>query len=500
MRAQMNARSGRWTVFFLTGLANLALFLSAAHAAPQIKPVQNAIKAPTLNTQTGAFHFEAATVLPSKVQGQVMSSGVQWTCKGNVCTTRVKYPGFGVKACHALALQIGQVRSFRLTKQPPTLVPIKGYPFRADKIAKCNQGISVPKSTTFNSRLSSPVIGGVAVLNTGTIGSGTQAGQAASRAGKIGEAGNRMKQIKELERLNDLGTPADQAMGRGAAGRQDCSHSANRAKCLRDNMNAGNAPAGPSGGSMRDCIMGSNPQNCFNSGGGKRPGQLNAGPSDPRGQIKDPRGVASGDSDQEPVGVWIRGGSRTERRGDQGRTEYTSEYRHNTDGTTDTVYVRTTYRERETQSDVVLFERVTKTKRNARGEIIENSSDASDPDRPYEMRSPAPDTPPDSDPAGQSAPDTASGGAPDNCNRDLVTGRCKNPQPDPKGATSQPGPGGENTGGILGRNTPKTDIGAAINCGDVNNDACNRAGVGLNNAARPLDMKDPGPAPGAAPH
>jgi hypothetical protein len=64
--------------------------------------------------------------------------------------------------------------------------------------------------------------------------------------------------------------------------------------------------------------------------------------------------------------------------------------------------------------------------------------------------------------------------------------------------TSQPGAGGD--GSILGRNTPKTDVGAAINCGDVNNEACNRAGAGLSNRAKPLEHKDPGPTPGGSPH
>jgi len=104
------------------------------------------------------------------------------------------------------------------------------------------------------------------------------------------------------------------------------------------------------------------------------------------------------------------------------------------------------------------------------------------------------------DAGGEAAPDSASGSAPDNCNWNPALGKCMTNRPNPKGMTSQPGPDGENTGGILGRNTLKTDVGAAINCGDASAEACNRAGAGLSNRAKPLDHKDPGPTPGSAPH
>ncbi|PHS27745.1 MAG: hypothetical protein COA85_04610 [Robiginitomaculum sp.] len=321
-------------------------------------------------------------------------------------------------------------------------------------------------------------------------------GQSASRAKTIGETSNRMKQAKELQRLHDLGTPMGQAMGGGAAaGRQDCSRSSDRAKCLHDNMNAGKSPAGPSGGGMRECIMGANPQNCFNSGGGKRTGTLSAGPGDPRDQIKDPRSVAADEGDgsitvgeYHSAAISAQGGWQTSiHDGQVVRRRYLA------DDNGDEIIETITYNEdnysthaanvyhRDGSEDIYVVEL--------------NSLDGEESSTHTHMRARG-----GAGASGQTAPDTASGGAADHCNRDMVTGRCKNPRPNPKGMTSQPGPDGENPGGILGRNTPKTDVGAAINCGDASSEACNRAGAGLSNRAKPLDHKDPGPVPGGSPH
>ncbi len=435
-----------------------------------------------------AYDFEVRTVYPSKVQGQVSFSKVAWNCQGNICTTQVKYPGFGVSACHALAMKVGPIHSFRLTKQPPTVVPVKGYPLSAAQISRCNQGVSAPKNMKVNTRLNTPVIRTAPVYNAGS------AGQGANRAKQIGEASNRMKQAKELQRLHDLGSPIDQAMG-GASGRQDCSQSADRAKCLRDNLNAGKAPAGPSGGGMRDCIMGANPQNCFNSGKAKRPGSLSAGPGDPRDQVKDPRGMAADDGDGSiTVGeyhsgaVRVQGGWQTSFHDGQ-----VVRQRQLTDENSDEIVETVTYSDDGTSTHAANV-------RHQDGSediyVIElNSLDGVESETHSRIRAHG-----GAGASGQAAPDSASSGPADNCNWNPALGRCMKPAPDPRGNTSQPGPDGQNTGGILGRNTPQTDVGAAINCGDASNEACNRAGAGLSSGAKPLEHKDPGPTPGSAPH
>ncbi len=472
-------------------LAALVVFMGlsgASRATAQIGAPKGLNVLTKINVN--AYGFEVRTVYPSKVQGQVSFSKVAWNCQGNICTTQVKYPGFGVSACHALAMKVGAIHSFRLTKQPRTVAPVKGYPLNADQIARCNQGISSPKKMKVNTHL------GVSALNTPIAGNANAVGQGAQRAKTIGEAGSRMKQAKALQRLHDLGTPQDQAMGGGAAaGGQDCSHSADRAKCLQDNMNAGKAPSAASGGGMRECIMGANPQNCFNRGRSNRPGTLSAGPGDPRDQVKDPRGMAADDGDGSiTVGeyhsgaVRVQGGWQTRMHDGQ-----VVRRRYLADENGDEIIETVTYSDDGTSSHAANVHHQDGSEDIYVVEL--NNLDREESSTHTHMRARG-----GAGASGQAAPDTASGGAADHCNRDLVTGRCKNPRPDPQGNTSQPGPDGENTGGILGHNTPKTDVGAAINCGDASAEACNRAGAGLSSGAQPLEHTDPGPTPGGAPH
>ncbi len=478
-------------------LATLVVFMGlsgASRATAQIGAPKGLNVLTKINVN--AYGFEVRTVYPSKVQGQVSFSKVAWNCQGNICTTQVKYPGFGVSACHALAMKVGPIHSFRLTKQPPRVVPVKGYPLSATQISRCNQGVSAPKNIKINT--SAPA------LNTRIDGTGTTVGEGAKRAKAIGEASDRMKQAKELQRLRDMGTPMGQAMGGGAAaGRQDCSRSSDRAKCLRDNLNVGKASAA-SGGGMRECIMGANPQNCFNRGKAKRPGTLNAGPGDPRDQVKDPRDISAvrvGSYDTGFV-IW----SRWETTQLPNGTVRRSRSGHDTDGNQfdESIFIYddgySAHVVRETSgSGGNLSKTVTHTEIRNEYDVVEEETESTT----YRQRRNNGDTPPDSDNpggSGQAAPDSASSGPADNCNWNPALGRCMKPAPDPRGNTSQPGPDGQNTGGILGRNTPQTDVGAAINCGDASSEACNRAGTGLSNRAKPLDHKDPGPIPGSAPH
>ncbi len=462
----------------LAGLALLTLLLVPLHALAQSRTIKTAPSALnnlhiTKNTLY-PFEFEVVTQRPSKIQGTVKSSGINWVCKGRVCSTNVKYAGFGVNACQKLALQVGPVSSFRLRKQPSAAAPVKGYPFNQEQIARCNRGITQNQDKKLNTK-SAGVVLSAPVLS-----------QSAVRAKKIGEASGRMKQVKELQRLRDLGSPAAQAMGRETGERQDCSQSADRANCLRDNLNAGKASPEASGGSIRDCIMGPNPQNCFDGGNNNETGRASAGPSDPRDQIEDPRSVSSfrvGSYDTGRLSVrssWttsFRDGSAVRRRqgqNEQGeRVEETMIF--NDDGTSG--HSATVYHQDGTRTDhIVTYD-----------EFGDKDSETHSESRGR------------GSPSGQAAPDSASSGPADDCNWNPALGKCMTATPDPKGMTSQPGAGGQYKG-ILGRNVPKTDIGAAINCGDANNEACNRAGSGLNNGAKPLEHKDPGPAPGDKPH
>ncbi len=487
----------------LMAAAAIAVLASAGVAHGQAVPV--AVQASTL-----PFEFAVTTAGVSRIQGQVSSSGVIWTCKGRTCSARARYPGFGVRACHELAMKVGPVRAFRLVRQPPTLARVKGYPFSAGKLARCNQGLAQDKSdkagraggkSAFTPPPILPPAGGISAPM-----AGSQSASSANRARQIGEASGRMKQARELQRLHDLGSPVDQAMGHGASGQQDCRNAADRANCLRGNLGAGKAPAAAAGHSMRDCIMGPNPQNCFNSGGSTRPGHLSSGPAgDPRGQVKDPRGVSAvrvGRYDTGPVDDWsgwvtshpTNGTVTRSRQGHDRQGNLVEEFVFLYDDGQSAHVIRVT----ETDAEHDRYKVSTFTEmRDEYDEIMETRESTA-----FRTRARVTVTDPDDEGAGQTgqaAPDSASSGPADTCNWNPALGKCTAPAPDPRGNTSQPGPGHTDTG-ILGRNAPKTDLGAAINCGDASKEACNRAGAGLSNAARPLEHKDPGPALGSPPH
>jgi hypothetical protein len=505
----INSGSSRLAMASFVTLALLAG--GAAQAQIQLKPAQLSPQK-TLKVLSAAkvnlypYRFEVSTVAPSKIQGKVKSSGVGWYCKGNTCTTNVKYAGFGVTACQKLALKVGQVRSFRLVKQPPASKPVKGYPFNANKITRCNQGLAQNKSAKLGKG-----------VNTGVVLQAPVPGQNAKRAKAIGEAGARMKQAMELQRMQGLGSPVDQAMGKGAGGRQDCSRSANRAKCLRDNMNADKTPAGPSGGGMSDCLLaGGNLSSCVSRGrgsSGSGAGRVSNGPGSAADGANIPgRGQAQSGGNKGDGSHWgqWRANPNAESGGDR------SMYRQsqNDDGTESFESVTTNSRTGRTTREIFTFKggegtsQTTITDRDGNVSSVTTQRSLSDGSISSEskyydangrpVRTTTTVIPPDS--GEQSAPDSASGDAPDNCNWNPALGKCMTSTPDPKDNTSQPGPDGESTGGILGRNAPKTDVGAAINCGDSSTEACNQVGNGLNNGAKRLDMKDDnGPVPGASP-
>ena len=383
----------------------------------------------------------------------------------------------------------------------------------------CNQGAAIPKNkSVINSRAPS-IVGSTVKLNSGSVKTfgaviaGSTLGTVANRAKEIGIAGNRMKQLKELQRMQQSGSPNDLGrLGGTARGRQDCSHSANRAQCMRDNLSTGtNSNAWQSGSpnvqGLADCMNGGgNMRNCVagNRGNGhdfSGTGTGTSGPRDPNDDVIIPgKGQAEGD------GQWSTsedGNTRTRsHRYSDGSYGYESETRN-------------------ASNDNVRYHSVTK---DSQGNIINEISEIRDRDGNVQRNTDStsfyddkgrvatfthtndrngnphddghliigPITTRPLNPSEQTAPDSASGGRPDNCNWNPALARCTAPVGDPEGQTTQPGPDGEYSGIGDTITAPSVDIGAVLNCGDTNIDACNRSGTTVPIAPyNPVDPEKP---------
>ena len=79
-----------------------------------------------------AQQFDYAAVLtgPARITGPVNAAGIQWQCNAKYCTTRGPWPVPGVKACNALAAQVGPLASYGY----------KGRQLSAADLAVCNGG------------------------------------------------------------------------------------------------------------------------------------------------------------------------------------------------------------------------------------------------------------------------------------------------------------------------------------------------------------------------
>jgi hypothetical protein len=489
----------------------LSIVSGAGNADAQIKR-KPFIKKNIMKIQP--YVLEARTLQTSLTQGTLtLSSGVRWDCKGTLCTAHVKYPSSGTKACNALARAVGSLHSFRLVKQPSKIKTVKGYPLTTAQINACNQGAAIPQNKSAISSRTPLIVGSTVKLNSGsvktvgTVIAGSAVAQAANRAKEIGIAGNRMKQLKELQRMQQSGSPNDPGrFGGTTRGRQDCARSANRAQCMRDNLSTGtnsNAgqPGSPSGQGLADCMNGGgNMRDCVVGNRGKGQGFAGtgtgtSGPGNPNdGVIIPGKGQAEGDATGHNWGPWVftygqdnESGTRSSMNDDSTQ----SGERHFRDNITHAITSEIWTKTREG------LKTTTTTITDSEGTLTFSETVTRYPDGLTSTSLnplPSTGTPAGPDTGEQTAPDSASGGRPDNCNWNPALARCTAPEGDPEGQTTQPGPDGEYSGIGDAITAPGVDIGAVINCGDTNTDACNRIGdATVNVPYNPVDPEGPRP-------
>lgn len=108
-------------IFVLGAL--VACVAAASAQTPRLPPLQ-----------MGSYAYEARTTQAARTQGNVNASGIAWACQGSVCSTRGPWPGPGVPACHALALQVGVIASYGRS----------GAMLTAAELAECNAGLAAP--------------------------------------------------------------------------------------------------------------------------------------------------------------------------------------------------------------------------------------------------------------------------------------------------------------------------------------------------------------------
>lgn len=81
------------------------------------------------------FSYSADTTTPGRQQGAVPAGGINWNCAGSRCTAVSSSPVPTVATCHALAQQIGPVKSYGNQKRMLT----------AGELQQCNAGIPAGK-------------------------------------------------------------------------------------------------------------------------------------------------------------------------------------------------------------------------------------------------------------------------------------------------------------------------------------------------------------------
>ncbi|MDO9372079.1 MAG: MopE-related protein [Gammaproteobacteria bacterium] len=85
------------------------------------------------------YQYNAETAAPARRQGVVSASGTNWNCQGSLCTTSGLSATPEVSACHALAQQVGPVRSYGH----------KGGMLTPGELKQCNTGVATGQPTPF---------------------------------------------------------------------------------------------------------------------------------------------------------------------------------------------------------------------------------------------------------------------------------------------------------------------------------------------------------------
>jgi len=294
------------------------------------------------------------------------------------------------------------------------------------------------------------------------------ANQAAAKAKGIGEAEARMKQLRELERIRKLGSLQDLPRVGGNVGRpQDCPPGSNPVACVQNGIKVGQKPNLANGDkqrAMQACLQaGGSVASCQQKGGQSDFGGLTAGPGRAPGAKYIP---GRGQAQQNPV---------TDQEVDiHGVVVHSTTIYHDAQG-------------RVSGKDEIVRTRVgDNTYAEDRYHTDANGHETSEPRRMYHVV-------PHSRRSGgvisnQAAPDSASGGRPDDCNWSPTYKKCMNKRSSGLGIVSQPGADGENPGAIPGSATPRLGSDAVTNSGD-GAWGVNRSGGGH---GQPLDMKEGG--------
>ena len=85
------------------------------------------------------YQYIAETTAPAQRQGMVSVSGINWNCQGARCTTSGPWATPATGACHALARQVGPVRSYGH----------KGGMLTPGELQQCNAGVATDKPSPF---------------------------------------------------------------------------------------------------------------------------------------------------------------------------------------------------------------------------------------------------------------------------------------------------------------------------------------------------------------
>lgn len=126
--------AGRLALATAVALVAIALELPAA----ELQLEEPAVTVPSVSGGGDKqYRYTAVLQARAKHQGTVKAAGIRWKCSGNRCTTRGPWPRPGVRACNALAKQVGRVRSYGHSKKKLSRARIK----------QCNRGVEVAKDS-----------------------------------------------------------------------------------------------------------------------------------------------------------------------------------------------------------------------------------------------------------------------------------------------------------------------------------------------------------------
>ncbi|MHB8894160.1 MAG: CC_3452 family protein [Candidatus Geothermincolia bacterium] len=98
------------------------------------------------------YRHTARTAGPALKRGGVKAAGIEWTCRDKVCTASGPWPATGVKACQALAREVGRIVEFGQA----------GAKLAAPDLERCNQFLPAAGLPATKVKQPAPTAGGAA--------------------------------------------------------------------------------------------------------------------------------------------------------------------------------------------------------------------------------------------------------------------------------------------------------------------------------------------------